>query len=222
MLKYLKYLSYPLDIDAPRPPAIPAANLEEFMSVKNDGASVQKLELYSHTGTHIDTSAHVFETGVYITDFRPEELVFDKVGIIEIKLPDNYIIEKRDLEKYDAVLSENEFIIFNFNLYDKRVNTPENYIYNSPGFAIDAGKYIGEFKNIRGMGMDSPSVASIFKIDETMKAHNELLALHGGKFVIIEEMKLEKGEKPPDKLIIVPWLVKGMHSGPCVIIGGYC
>ena len=138
-----------------------------------------------------------------------------------MELPDNYVIEQRDLEKYENRLSENEFIIFNFNLMDKRKNDPENYICKSPGFSINAGKYIGRFKNIRGMGIDSPSVASIYKINETMAVHNELLALQDGCFVIIEEMKLEPAEKAPDRLIIVPWLVRGMHSGPCSVIGEY-
>ncbi|MCL2813650.1 MAG: cyclase family protein [Oscillospiraceae bacterium] len=220
----LKNLSYPLDTGALRPPAIPAAGLEEFLSIANDGASVQKLSVYSHTGTHIDTSAHVFEHGVHITDFRPCELVFDKVGIISMTLPDNYVIEQSDLEKHRDIrdiLDKNEFILFNFNLYDKRSNDPESYIYKSPGFSLEAGKYIAGYKNIKGMGTDSPSVASIYRIGETMKVHNELLGANNKKFIIIEEMKLEKNEKAPQKLTVAPWLVKGMHSGPCTVIGEY-
>lgn len=217
----MKYLSYPLDKEAPRPPAIPPAGLEEFLNIADDGASVHKLSLYSHTGTHVDTSAHVFEDGIHIADFAPDELVFEKVGIIEAELPESYVIERRDLEKYGGILSKNEFIIFNFNLRDKRQSDPESYICKSPGFSAGAGKYIGTFENIRGIGMDSPSLASIAKIGETMKTHNELLALHGGRFIVIEEMKLEKSEKAPDRLMVSPWLVKGMHSGPCSVIAEY-
>ena len=217
----LKYLSYPLDIDSPRPPAIPQGSLEEFLNIKSDDASVQKLSVYSHTGTHLDTSAHVFEDGVHITDFQPCELVFDKIGIIDMTLPENYVVEKSDLEKYCDVLAKNEFIIFNFNLYSKRLKDAESYIYKSPGFSVEAGKYLARYKNIKGIGMDAPSAASIFKLDETMSVHNELLKSNNGRFIIIEEMKLENNEKRPKKLTVVPWLVKGMHSGPCVVIGEY-
>ena len=217
----LKYLSYPLDRDAPRPPAIPAAELEEFMSVAADGASVQRLSVYSHTGTHVDTSAHVFEGGVHITEFSPDELVFNRVGVIDMELPDKTVIERRDLEKYNAVLAENEFILFNFGLIDKRARDPERFIASSPGFSVGAGKYIGQFGNIRGIGMDSPSVASIYRLDETMRVHNGLLCLRNGRFFIVEEMKLARSEQPPDRLMLLPWLVKGMHSGPCTVLGEY-
>ena len=217
----LKYLSYPLDIHSPRPPAIPAAALEEFLEIAKDGASVQRLCVYSHTGTHLDTSAHVLEDGIHITGFLPEELVFGKVGLVEMALPDNHVIEPRDLEKYEDTLAESDFVIFAFGLFDIRANEPGRYVNCSPGFSVEAGRYIAGHKNIRGMGLDSPSVASICKIGETMKVHNELLKSNGGKFLIIEEMKLEKGEKAPQRLSVAPWLVCGMHSGPCAVLGEY-
>lgn len=37
------------------------------------------------------------------------------------------------------------------------------------------------------------------------------------KFIIIEEMKLDKKIKSIHKLVVSPWLVEGMNSGPCVI-----
>ena len=53
------YLSYPLDPADPRPPAIPAPELIPLYTIEKDGASVHTLKIASHTGTHVDTPAHV-------------------------------------------------------------------------------------------------------------------------------------------------------------------
>ena len=216
-----KLLSYPLNINAPHPPAIPDSTLSEFLNVKNDGASVHKLTVYSHTGTHLDTSAHVFEKGEYITDFSVKELIFDNIAIIEMSLPDNTVITEAQLTPYTEKISKSDFLIFNFNLADHRKNQAERFIKNSPGFSIEAGKFLAKFKMLKGIGVDAPSVASINKIDETMAVHNELLAMNNGKFIIVEELKLDRNEKIPKKITIVPWFVDGMHSGPCTVIAEY-
>ena len=38
------WLSFPLDKDDPRPPAIPEPSLEPFFTISKDGANVQKLK----------------------------------------------------------------------------------------------------------------------------------------------------------------------------------
>jgi len=48
MQRYV-WLSYPLAIDGPRPPAIPAPELSALYTVARDGASVQILRVANHT-----------------------------------------------------------------------------------------------------------------------------------------------------------------------------
>jgi hypothetical protein len=72
------WLSFPLNVEGPRPPAIPAPSLTPLMTIARDGAAVQTLCLASHTGTHLDAPRHVVEGGLSIGDFRPEEMVFSR------------------------------------------------------------------------------------------------------------------------------------------------
>ena len=69
------------------------------------------------------------------------------------------------------------------------------------------------------MGLDVPSVATISRLDETMRAHNELLGKPGSRFLIIEEMKLDEDLTGLREVRVGPWLVRGMDSGPCSIVG---
>ena len=65
------WLSYPLAIDGPRPPAIPPPELTDLYTVAEDGASVQILRVANHTGTHVDSPCSRGRGGVPITDFSP-------------------------------------------------------------------------------------------------------------------------------------------------------
>ena len=80
----LIWLSYPMSTTAPRPPAIPAPSVSEFQSIEKDGANVQFLQCYNHTGTHLDTAAHVLPDGASIVEFAPEELVYRKIKVIDL------------------------------------------------------------------------------------------------------------------------------------------
>jgi len=215
-----EWLSYNLDISGPRPPAIPAPNLEEYLYIDKDEASVQKLTVYSHTGTHLDTSAHVYENGVHITEFKPVELIFNKPEIIDITLNDDAVVTPEILDKYMQENDKTEILLLRFGLSSLRENDAVRYALHSPGLSIDAGGFIlGKMPNLRALGMDAPSAASIPYIKETMGVHNKLLSGFNMRFIIIEEMKLDLYLNGLEQIIINPWMVKGMHSGPCTVTG---
>ena len=69
------------------------------------------------------------------------------------------------------------------------------------------------------MGLDVPSVAVIACLESTMPAHNELLGGDGRRFLIIEEMNLDHDLNGLVEVRVNPWLVQGMDSGPCSIVG---
>ena len=52
-----------------------------------------------------------------------------------------------------------------------------------------------------------------------MRAHNILLEGEGGRFIVIEEMDLDKDLTGLLEVRVSPWLVRGMDSAPCTIVG---
>ena len=52
-----------------------------------------------------------------------------------------------------------------------------------------------------------------------MSAHNELLGGPGRRFLIVEEMDLDHDLAGLAEVRLQPWLVAGMDSGPCSIVG---
>jgi arylformamidase len=213
------WLSYSLQINGPRPPAIPASSLKDFMTIKADGANVQELTVFNHTGTHLDTAAHVIENGVSITAFTPVDLIFKDVALISLSLPEDTIVTKNHLIPYESVLKNCDMAVFRFGVCPFRTTDPQRFCLHSPGFGVDAANYLKAFVHLRCIGIDAPSFATIAHLEETMVSHNIFLEGNANKRIIIEEMCLEEEQKNIDEIRINPWLVEGMNSGPCSIVG---
>ena len=167
------WLSYPMSETAPRPPAIPAPALSEFQSIARDGANVQFLQCYNHTGTHLDTAAHVLEGGASITEFAPEELIYHKILVLDLShLPDDTVIEPEHLQalSFDA---EVQALVVRFGVEERRKNQPEMFSKHCPGFGILAAEFIHkQLPALRMIGTDVPSISCIAHLESTMQSHN--------------------------------------------------
>ncbi len=214
------WLSYPLTLDGPRPPAIPAPELTALYTVAKDGAGVQILRVANHTGTHVDSPCHVVEGAVRITDYRPEEFVFTRPTVIDLRLPDATVVMSSDLEPFVARLRNADLALFRFGYGEIRRTDPKRFSMRCPGFGVESARWLRQTcPNLRALGLDVPSVAVIACLENTMPAHNELLAGEGRRFLIIEEMNLDQDLTELVEVRLNPWLVQGMDSGPCSIVG---
>ncbi|NLV59944.1 MAG: cyclase family protein [Clostridiales bacterium] len=216
----LTWLSYTMSVNAPRPPAIPAPSVTEFMSIAETGANVQFLQCYNHTGTHLDTAAHVFEDGVALDQFLPSDLVYERVLYIDMSgTPDDTVIMPKHLEPFLAGGADHEALVIRFGVEEWRENEKNRFSNHCPGFGPEAAKYIhSKMPGLRMIGTDVPSIACINSLDETMCAHNEFFVYaRTEKFIIVEEMKLLSNIKGIKHMTVSPWMVEWMNSGPCVI-----
>lgn len=214
------WLSYPLDPRGPRPPAIPAPSLVDLYTVEQDDASVQTLTVASHTGTHLDTSAHIMNGGTYITDFSPESLVFHHPVVIDLNLRDKQTVQPSHLEPFAPLIKTADIVMFRFGYGLVRQNDPARFSSCCPGFGKDAAQWLLDCnESLRAVGMDVPSFACIADLDITMQAHNVLLERPDCAFLILEEMNLDNDLSGLVEVRVNPWMVLGMHSGPCTIVG---
>lgn len=213
------WLSYPLSISAPRPPAIPAPSIEEYMSIEKDGANVQRLSCYNHTGTHLDTAAHVICGGISINAFLPMDLVYHDVRTAVLELGDDTVVRKEHIIPLANSIAGAQAVIFKFGVHEIRKMQPERFSKHCPGFSDEAAEEIFRLTpDLKMIGTDVPSIACISHLDETMTVHNTFFNKAScEKFIIIEEMKLDVDLSGIESIIVSPWLVEGMNSGPCVI-----
>lgn len=219
MSRYV-WLSFPLGMSDPRPPAIPAPELLPFMSIEKNGANVQILKTANHTGTHVDAPRHVIEDGLCITDFESGEFMFTRPVLVDLKLSDGEVVMPKHLVPWKDVLHGADLALFRFGYESLRWTDPERFSTRCPGFGIESARWLREScPDLRAVGMDVPSLACIADLDNTMASHNELLSGEGRRFLVIEEMHLDQDLCGLTEVRLCPWLVRGMDSGPCSVVG---
>ncbi len=219
MVSYIR-LSHPLDINGPRPPAIPAPTLRVLYTIERDGASVHMLELASHTGTHVDAPRHVVKDGLTILDWSAEELIYRKPLVVDLHLDDREVVMPEHLEPHAPLLARAELVLVRFGYGQRRRTDPEGFNTQCPGFGAESASWIRDnCLELRALGLDVPSLACIARLEETMAAHNRLLEGSGRRFLVIEDMDLDKDLSRLVEVRVQPWLVTGMDSGPCSVVG---
>jgi arylformamidase len=214
------WLSYPLGLNDPRPPAIPAPELSPLYTIARDGANVQILRAANHTGTHVDAPRHVIEDGVRITEFSPEEFLFTNPVVIDLPLSDCVIVTPEHLEPLAGRIGDADLALFRFGYGGVRKTDPDRFSARCPGFGIAGARWLRvHFPRLRALGMDVPSLACIASLDETMASHHELLGGPGRRFLVLEDMDLDQDLTGLCEVRMSPWMVEGFDSGPCSVVG---
>jgi arylformamidase len=215
------FLSHPLSMDTPTPPAIPRMELSPFMSLdRGDDANVTLIKVVTHTGTHVDAPRHVTPRGLALSDFQPGELVFDRPVVLDLPLEDDVLVMPSHLEGLARRHSDADLVIVRFGYATVRASDPKRYSSHCPGFGVESAAYLLEaFPRMRALGMDVPSLSCIRFLDRTMKAHNVLLEGEGRRFLVIEDMKLDMDLAGLGSVILAPLWISGADGGPATILG---
>ncbi len=221
MAKQIVFLSHPLSADGPNPPAIPKPEFTPFMSLaRGDGANVTLIKVASHTGSHIDAPSHAISDGISITSFRPEEFIFSHPVVLDIFLPDETLVMPDHLERLEILGKDADLILFRFGYGTIRQSEPARYSAKCSGFGMESAEYLLKtFPKVRCIGMDVPSLSCIAFLETSMKAHNILLSGNGGRFLILEDLKMDQDLSKLVSVIVAPWLVKDLDGGPVTVFG---
>jgi arylformamidase len=221
MKRKVIFLNFPLSANGPNPPAIPKPEFTPFMSLsKGEDANVTRINVVSHTGTHVDAPSHVIEDGITITDFTADDLFFNHPMVFDLSLQDEQIVMPEHLFPFVEKGRDADLILFRFSYGKIRSADPLRYSQKSPGFGIESANFLlKNFPTMRCVGMDVPSLACISALDKTMKAHNVLLAGNIGRFLVIEDMNLDQDLVGLKRVILAPWFNKDLDGGPATIFG---
>ena len=218
--KYI-FLGYPISVDAPNPPAIPAPEITALYSLaRGNEANVSVVKVANHTGTHVDAPAHVIEGGLKITEFEPEEFIFNHPAVVDLCLGDGEIVESDHLLPVVDVAKNADLLLVRFGYGPVRRTQPARYSCKCPGFGkASAECLLKALPNLRAIGMDVPSLACIEHLEETMEAHNILLGGEGRRFLIIEDMNLDYDLHKLASVWVAPWLIADIDSAPSTVVG---
>lgn len=150
---------------------------EQLSTVKSDGSAVIKMNISTHSGTHVDSPAHFVDQAKTLDQFTIEELHGNGL-VINCFNTDSITLDL--LKSYKDKISNSSFILF-YSGWDKKWKSAE-YLNPFPMLTLEAIDWLLQFP-IKGLGFDSISADSIDSVD--FPNHQAIL---GNGIIIIENL----------------------------------
>lgn len=135
-------------------PVYPGTDTPKFIpanSYEKDGFKETLLQMYTHTGTHMDPPAHLFAGRTTLDSFPPEQFI-GKALVIECSaLSEGQPITMDYIRKYGMKAKAADFLLFHLG-WDKRWGT-DSYFADYPCIDDEVLDFILS-ENFKGIGFD--------------------------------------------------------------------
>jgi len=177
------------------------------------------IEIFAHSGTHIDAPWHFNESGRKITDFQISEFVFTKVLLVNTPPDMTTPIPLEFLMSYGSNLDDADALLIRSGFAKHRETNPEKYVRETPGLSERAAQYLAGFSNLRCIGVDFISIENVSKGRETgFPVHHALLdreepiiLLEDANFFPIMNRKIIR-------LYLFPLRILGIEASPVTAV----
>lgn len=163
-------LTHPITPTMPVYPGTEQPGLVPACTIEKDGFRETKLTMYSHTGTHMDSPAHLFKQGKTLDAFTPEYF-YGPAIILDVSAKTGEI-GVAELVSYQEVLARVNFLL----LYTGWHNFwgGEKYFAGFPVLSPEAARWLTKFP-LKAVGVDAISIDQVTPTG-TLPIHQTLLA----------------------------------------------
>lgn len=162
-------------------PGTEGPKLQISNTYEKDGFKETLLTMYSHTGTHMDAPAHLFEQRTTLDSLPIEQFVGKGLVINCSDLQEGERITMSYIDDLIEKANEAEFILF-YTGWDKRWGT-DSYFGDYPYITEEVAEYLISSTK-KGVGLDVIGIDPIY--DENLSIHRKLLSEN--EIVIIENL----------------------------------
>ncbi|GAA0753762.1 cyclase family protein [Clostridium sartagoforme] len=173
-------------------------------TIEKDGFNEKNLNIYTHTGTHIDAPSHMINKGKTIDEFNINEFIGIAI-IIDISIIKEVTL--KEIMKYEDKIINCDFVILKTG-YEKYWGSKE-YFNNYPSLTEDAAKWLCDF-NLKGIGIDAISIDKFDSID--FEIHNIILSR--GKLIIENLTNLDIINREEFTLVATPLKIEDGDGSP--------
>lgn len=162
-------------------PGTEGPKLQISNTYEKDGFKETLLTMYSHTGTHMDAPAHLFEQRTTLDSLPIEQFVGKGLVINCSDLQEGERITMSYIDDVIEKANEAEFILF-YTGWDKHWGT-DSYFGDYPYITEEVAEYLISSTK-KGVGLDVIGIDPIY--DENLSIHRKLLSEN--EIVIIENL----------------------------------
>ena len=142
-------LTHPIDESMPvypgtMPPVFNVAN-----TIECEGFKEIRMDLCSHTGTHIDAPAHIFPNGRALDDYEVSKFI-GMGTMIDLRRIEGKEALIEDLVAHLDIMAISDFVLLRTGWSERWGD--EGYFFEHPTLSIDAARWLSMF-NIKGVGI---------------------------------------------------------------------
>lgn len=153
-------------------------------SVAEDGFAAERIDLSTHSGTHVDAPSHFLTDGATI-DQLPIERFFGYAVAVDLRAKRGAApIDREDLTQAGEAIANDDIVLIATGMGERRANT-RAWLTEYPYLTRNAARFLVE-RGVRGVGTDAISIGG-YGADVSPPPHRELLT--AGVF-IIEDMRI--------------------------------
>lgn len=148
----------------------PPPVFEPTAIIARDGYSIERVDCFSHTGTHVDAPYHFLEDGATVDAIPPEAFV-GRAAVLDLRSDlHGTVIDEATLRAHWPAAPV-EIALLETGWSHRRAATKE-YLYDFPGLSPGAARFAGE-RLRKGLGTDTLSIDPFASTDYA--AHKVLL-----------------------------------------------
>lgn len=202
-----------IDLTLPINNKMSGVSIKPAKTLTVDGWNATTLNLYSHSGTHMDAPLHFGVNEQTIDKLPSERLISDAwvVNLTQLKPKEEILISH--LESIAEDFKAGQSIILHTD-WSKKLGTLA-YRNDLPRISKELANWLGE-KKVNILGVEPPSVADVNNIDEVTEIHHILMK---NDIIIVEGLcNLEQITTQKVTLIALPLKVEGGDGAPARVI----
>lgn len=193
-------------------PGTEQPRLTPASTYETDGFKETLITMFSHTGTHMDAPAHIFESRSSLDSLPVSHFVGKALAIDCSDLGLGGRITAERIMKYEAAESA-DFLLF-FTGWDKKWGT-EEYFGNYPCITEDAADFIIKSRK-KGVGLDTIGIDPI--ADTNLSIHKKLF--ESNDIVVIENLtNLQDVLGEPFTFCALPMKYENSDGAPVRAVG---
>ncbi len=182
--------------------------IERVKELAKDGVNLSKIQIGSHTGTHVNAPIHFIEKGVGVGELPVEQFIGEAVVLDLSHKPPGSAISRDDLNRYGDFVKKDDIVLLftGMSLHWDEEWARTNYTYLSD----DGAEWLVK-KGVKVVGIDFLSVEK-FGAKEP-KTHRILL---GNGVAIIESISSELRHLIGKRILLIclPIKIKGSDGAP--------
>ena len=156
-------LSTPIEHDNPVWPTFPPLRIERTAWAARDGFTMEKVEMRTHTATHIDAPLHFIPEGKTLDDFPLDKFMGEGIVLDLTPKEPKEAITVDDITPYESEIQNDDVVMLHTG-WDDYYGLTNEYLFEFPYLTAETAQYLAEL-NPKAVGTEGASVGGW--VDET-------------------------------------------------------